>query len=284
MFNRPSHKPYGASSLAGVLICFTLLCTALTAQTGPQVSNPPQTQADGNDPGTKPGVFYDKTLDLSFNYPVEMRTLDMTADMETGHSNIYGNSGQNDKEHQEAKRCMRPLLDAELPQDKAPHRMANLDGVWVEDSEEYKKSAKPQPIFAKVILVELDSNCLPKKLRNNENDVLGNMALSAVAVPGIQRMPNPIWYEIGTQKIHMNSGAGRPVVNGQLDPAPIMIMSMATQWRGHLVEWVFTSNDTEIFNEITKSVVRFGDGPWAPMFPANIGPKGSGTPVTILPK
>jgi hypothetical protein len=247
----------------------------------------PQTQATTNDKGAgpaKPGTFYDKELDLSFNYPVEMRTLDMRADMESGHKNVFGTSGADDPEHQESVRCMHPLLDAELPQDRAPQRMASLDGIWVDDSKEYKESRKAQPIFAKIVLVELDRSCVPKKLRKKENDVLGSMALSAVAMPGIQRMPKPLWYEIGTQKIHMNSGAGRPLVNGQLDPAPMMIMSMATEWRSHLLEWVFTSNDTEIFNEITKSLVRFGDGPWGPMFAGNIGPKGSGTPMTILPK
>ena len=110
------------------------------------------------------------------------------------------------------------------------------------------------------------------------------MALSAISMPGIGRMPKPIWYEIGKQKVHMNSGVGRPIVNGQVASAPLIIMSMATQWRGHLLAWVFTSNDTEIFNEMTKSLVQFGNGPWGTMFAANIGSKDSGTPITIAPK
>jgi hypothetical protein len=233
---------------------------------------------------TKPGEFYDKDLDLHFNYPVEMRTLDFSSEMESGHQNIYGVSGENDPEHQKAKHCVRPLLDAELPEEKAPQRAANLDGVWVDDSKEYKESRKPAPIFAKILMVEFPRECLPKKLQKNENDALGSIALSFVSEPGIQRMPNPLWYEVGKQKIHMNSGAGRPIVSGQLAPAPIFIMSMATVWRGHLLAWVFTSNDTQIFNQMTKSLVQFGDGTWGPMFAANIGPSGSGTPMTILPK
>jgi hypothetical protein len=110
------------------------------------------------------------------------------------------------------------------------------------------------------------------------------MALTAVSEPGIQRMPKPIWYEIGKQKIHMNSGVGRPIINGKLASAPIITMGMATQWHDHLLEWVFISNDAEIFNEMTKSIVQFGDGPWSPMFAANLGPKGSGTQLTVLPK
>jgi hypothetical protein len=134
------------------------------------------------------------------------------------------------------------------------------------------------------LLIEIVRDCLPKKLQKNENDALGSIAMSFLSVPGIERMPKPLWYEVGKQKVHMNSGAGRPIVNGQLAPAPIIIMSMTTQWRAHLLAWVFTSNDTDIFNEITKSLVQFGDGAWGPMFAANIGPKGSGTPMTILPK
>jgi hypothetical protein len=232
----------------------------------------------------KPGLFYDKSLDLHFNYPVEMRTLDSAADMEIGHRNIFGMPGDADPEHQEAKRCMKILLDADLPTENAPQRNADIGDLWVDDSKIYKESRKPEPVSAKIMIVELVRDCVPKKLRKKEDDVLGNMALSAVAVPGIGRMPNPIWYEIGRQKIHMNSGVGRPIVNGKLASAPVIIMSMATEWHDHLLEWVFTSNDAEIFNGITKSLVQFGDGPWGPMFAPNIGPKGSGTPMTVLPK
>jgi hypothetical protein len=273
--------------LARIALVVYVLCPGVSpaSQQAQAVITPSQAQPSEAS-GHKPGIFYDKTLDLSFNYPVEMRTLDMMSDMERGHQNLYGQSGENDPEHREAKRCVHPLLDADLPEDKAPQRLASLEGVWIDDSKGYKESYKPQPIYAKIVLVEFDRACLPKNLQKDKNvdEVLHNMALSAVAEPGIQAMPNPIWYEIGKQKIHMNSGAGRPIVNGQPEPAPVMIMAMATEWRGHLLEWVFTANDTEIFNEITKSLVRFGDGPWSPMFAPNIGPKGSGTTINVLPK
>jgi hypothetical protein len=231
-----------------------------------------------------PGLFYDATLDLHFNYPVEMRKLDAEADIEIGHRNIFGMPGYTDPEHQEAKRCMKIFFDADLPKENAPQRNADVGYLWVDDSKAYKESRKAEPIYAKILLFELVQDCVPKKLRKKEDDVLGSMALGAVAAPWIGRMPKPLWYEIGKQKIHMNSGVGRPIVNGQLASAPIIIMSMATQWHDHLLEWVFTSNDAEIFNEMTKSLVQFGDGPWGPMFLANIGPNGSGTPITVLPK
>jgi hypothetical protein len=201
---------------------------------------------------------------------------------ERGHQNISGASGANDPEHSEG--CDRPLLDAELPPDKAPQRTANLDGVWADDSKEYKESRKPEPISAHILMMEVVRDCLAQELQKNENDALGSIALSLVSKPGIKRMPTPMWYEISKQKIHMNSGAGRPIVNGRLASAPIIIMSMATQWRGHLLAWVFSSNDTEVFNGITKSLVQFGDGPWGPMLASNVGPRGSGAPMTITPK
>jgi len=286
--------PRGSRGLPGVLMTILLCgcmvatipaCGQQRAKTQPETSaSPPAGSKVGDVPVPNPGAFYDKELDLHFNYPVEMRILDFAADMESGHQNIHGVTGENDPEHQEAKRCFRPLLDVELPVEKAPQRAANLDGVWIDDSQEYKESRKPTSIFAKILLAEVIRDCLPKKLQKNENDALGSIAMSFVSAPGIQRMPKPLWYEIGKQKVHMNSGCGRPIVNGRLASAPVFIMSMTTQWRGHLLAWVFTSNDTEIFNEITKSPVQFGDGPWGPMFAANIGPKASGTPMTILPK
>ena len=234
--------------------------------------------------GAKPGEFYDKELDLHFHYPLEMRTVHASAAMERGHQNISDASGANDRDHVEPEACDRPLLNAELIQDKAPQRAANLDGVWADDSKEYKESRKPEPIHANILMMEVVRNCLPRELQKNENDALGSIALSLVSKPGIERMPKPLLYDVGKQQIHMNSGAGRPIVNGNLATAPILIMSMATQWRGHLLAWVFTSNDTEVFNGITKSLVQFGDGEWGQMFAANVGPKGSGTPLTIVPK
>jgi len=284
----------GISSSDTMMILLLGCMLASTPGASGQQNAPPNAKMSASQSGAeskvdgsitpKPGEFYDKGLDLYFNYPVEMRTLDGRAEMESGHQNIYGVSGINDPEHQEAKRCIRPLLDAELPEDKAPQRTANLDGVWVDDSKEYKDSRKAEPIFAKILVVEVIRDCLPKKLKKNENDALGTIAMSFVSEPGIERMPKPLWYEVSKQKIHMNSGAGRPIVNGKVAAAPTFIMSMSTQWRGHMLAWVFTSNDTEVFNEITKSLVKFGDSTWGPMFPANIGPKGKGTPMTILPK
>jgi hypothetical protein len=280
-----------ARARLGVALLFSFVA-AVAVQSQQEAKPAGATSASQASPGPNtrdasapnPGMFYDPDLDLHFNFPVEMNTLDAAAEMETGHLNIYGVSGANDPEHLEAKRCMHFLLDADLPQDKAPQRTANMDGVWVDDTEQYKESRKPAPIFAKILVVEMVRSCLPKKLQKNENDALGNIALSFVSEPGLLPMAKPLWFEVGGENIHMNSAAGRPVVNGQLAAAPILVMSMATEWHGRLLAWVFTSNDTEIFNEITKSLVRFGDGPWGPMFAANIGPKGSGTPLTILPK
>jgi hypothetical protein len=256
------------------------------ATPGKQLStSPSQTESKSSSaPSQKPGTFYDQGLNFHFNYPEEMRTLDGNAEMESGHENIYGTSGNIDPEHLQAKRCTRFLLDTELPQDKAPQRPASLHGMWTDKSGEAKDSGKPTPIVAKILLVEIARDCLPKDVQQNEDDASAGIAKSFVSIPGIQLMPKPLWYEAGKQKIHMNSGVGRPIVNGQPDSGPIIVMSMSTQWHGHLLAWVFTSNDAEIFNEITKSLVQFGNGPWGPMFAGNIGPEGSGLPMTILPK
>jgi hypothetical protein len=233
---------------------------------------------------SKPGEFSDKETGVHFNYPIEMKRLDPLADMESGHENVYGVSGENDPEHQQAMNCIRPLLDVELPQDYSPQRLASLDGIWVDDTKEYKDSAKPEPIIGKILLLESIRSCLPKKLQSDDDDALRSIAMGFVKQPGIEPVSDPFWIEVAKQKMHVNSGCGRPIVNGQLAPAPVLIMSMSTAWHGHLLIWVFISNDTQTFNEMTKSLVKFGDGSWATMFAANLGINGTGTPLKILPK
>lgn len=277
-------------SMRTAILLFVFVLTALPAARGQEIKPsgvaPPQiaTAPPASDvPQPKPGEFHDKGLDLYFNYPVEMTALDGSVAMERGHQKIFGASGENDPEHQEAKRCIRFLLDADLPEDKAPNRPASLDGVWAGSTEDDKAPRKPAVISASIVVMEIVRDCLPEELQKNENDALGTIALSFVSEPGIEPMSKPIWYEVGNQKIHMNSGAGRLTIHGDPQPDPIFIMSMTTEWKGHFLAWVFTSNDTEIFNEITKSIARFGDGPWGPMYPANIGPNASGPPLKILP-
>ena len=158
-----------------VLLALMLLCGLPGKAKAQQTAVPPaapqaQPSPNTNDSGAaaENGKFYDKNLDLSFNYPVEMRAVDMIADMEAGHMNLYGSSGDNDPEHREARRCVHPLLDADLPAEKAPQRLASMEGVWVDQTKEYKESYKPQPIFAKLILMEFDRSCLPKKLQKEK--------------------------------------------------------------------------------------------------------------------
>jgi hypothetical protein len=260
-------------------IYFLISMTIASAQTCAATA-----KINGKYADDQPGEFVDKSLNLSFRFPIEMKRVDMEQAMENGHEAIYGAPGDTDPEHLEAKRCILPLLDAELPCDYAPKRMGDLGGMWVDDSPEYKKSRKPEPITAQILMVEIKKSCLPKPLQKNENDALGNIALSSISIPGILPGGKPIWYEVGKQKIHMNSGIGRPIIKGVVAPAPIIIMSMATKWHGHYLAWVFTSNDREIFNEITKSPVKFGNQDWGSMFFGNLDPKGSGTPMKILPK
>src|SRR5260370_28656545 len=121
-----------------------------------------------------------------------MSALDPRADIERGHQNISGASGANKPERSEAEGCDRPLLDAELPEDKAPQRAANLDGVWVDDSKEYKESRKPEGIFAKILVIEFVRDCLPQNLQKNENNALGSIALGLVSEPAVERMPQPL--------------------------------------------------------------------------------------------
>jgi hypothetical protein len=279
---QPIRKTVPASFL---LVCL-LSVTPLSGQQDAKPNSPTLHDAHANASlESKPGEFTDKETDLQFNYPVEMSRLDTLANMESGHESWYGVSGENDPEHQKAKNCFRSLLDVELPENYAPDRLASLDGVWVDDTKEYKESAKPESIIGRILLIEIVRSCLPKKLQNHDDDALREVAMELTSAPGIEPVSDPFWLEVAEQKMHVNSGCGRLIVNGQLAPSPVVLLSMSTTWHGHLLLWVFTSNDRQTFDEMTKSLVKFGNGSWATMFTPNLGAKGTGfTSLKILPK
>jgi hypothetical protein len=212
-----------------------------------------------------------------------MKVLDGNAEMESGHENLYGEAGEKDPEHRQAARCVRFHLTLDLPKENAPPRMADDGGMWIDDTKEYKDSREPQPIFAKIVVVELLPACLPKPATKSADDALASMAREAVSLPGLRPAPKPLWYEVAKRKVHMNWSIGRFKLSGHLDEAPTIVMAMSTEWHRHLLLWVFTSNDATILNQLAKSLVQFGDGPWGQMFPGNLGPSGSGTPLKILP-
>jgi len=268
-----------------VLFFFLSITLALTASPLLGQDNPlsPVSSAPIDTSALSFGKFYDKELDLHFNYPREMKVLDGKAEMETGHENLFGEAGEKDPEHRQAARCIRFHLALDLPKENAPQHMANDGGLWIDDTKEYKDSRKPQPIFAKIVVMEFLPACLPKPTPKNFDGALASMARDLVSLPGLLPAPKPLWYEVAKQKIHMNWSIGRFKMNGHLDEAPMIVMAMSTEWRGHLLMWAFTSNDASIFNQLTKSLVQFGDGPWGQMFPGNLGPSGSGTPLNILP-
>src|SRR5215472_831658 len=100
-----------ATITASLLLCVLTGAPASGQQGAPTTSQPlaPQmTKSATADGAGQPGVFYDKQLDLHFNYPVEMKTLDAKEETESGHRNIFGVSGSDDPEHKEAERCLRP--------------------------------------------------------------------------------------------------------------------------------------------------------------------------------
>lgn len=110
--------------------------------------------------------------------------------MRRGHRNVYGVSAKNDPEHQQAERCMLPLFYAELSGDKTPQRPADIRGMWTDDSDEYKRSRKTEPIFAQISIMEMVRECMGEEnIATHEDDVLRAIAQALVSAPGIQRMP-----------------------------------------------------------------------------------------------
>jgi len=146
---------------------------------------------------------------------------------------------------------MRILLDMELPKENAPQCDADIGNLWVDHSKEYKESRKVEPIFVKNAHCGASTGMRTKKAQKEAEGYSGE--------PGAERRFH------ARDRVHTKAH-----------------LASAPRYRDHLLEWVITSNDTQIFNVLT-TVVRFGNGSWGRMFAPKLGPKGSGTPVNMLP-
>jgi hypothetical protein len=254
-----------------LLLVLALLATIQSASGQQPV--PKETESAPPASFSQPGIFYDNTLDLHFYYPLEMPRTDMPSAAEHPSPEGLGQSAPGDRQRDEAAACLRIMLRADLPADKAGTRPATLDGTV------RVPSPGNEGIRATIQLFEVDMNCVCKALRKKRDAAMREIAGTITHVREMEKMGPPLWYGLGTQKVHMSAAVGR------LNPGeqPVLMMAMVTDYKHHVLMWIVHSNDAETFNSLTKSRVQFGGQPAFPLFAADVGPNGF-TGVNILPK
>jgi hypothetical protein len=222
-----------------------------------------------------PGIFYQRDLDLHFYYPEEMVASDLTKISDADRTAGIGKSLPGDSERDGSKACLRTMLRADLPADKAGTRMATLGAI------ENTPSPEQERVTGTIWLFDVDMNCVCAAMRKKRDAAMRDISATITQAQGMTRMGPPLWYDLGKQKIHMSAAVGRHNPNER----PVLMMDMVTDYHGRVLMWIVQSNDAETFNAFTKSTVQFDKAPAVPLFPANVGPQGfGGVPTKILPR
>ncbi|HEY3988279.1 MAG TPA: hypothetical protein VGM02_03205 [Acidobacteriaceae bacterium] len=256
--------------MKSLLLLFALVVayqTALGRQTKPDQSaaiTPPA-----------PGIFYKSDLRLHFYYPVEMVPSDLVTATVLDSTAGIGKSQPGDSERDGSEACLRTMLRADLPADKADTRMATLGAI------ENTPSPEQERIAGTIWLFDVDMDCVCAAMRKKRDAAMRDISATITQAQGMTRMGPPLWYDLGKQKIHMSAAVGRHNPSER----PVLVMDMVTDYHGHVLMWIVQSNDAETFNTLTKSTVQFDKAPALPLFPADVGPQGfGGVPMKILPR
>lgn len=133
-------------------------------------------------------VYTNTELSFTIAYPKEFTpgtVMDLSAVMDRGHRAAYGTAPDTDPEHQEAVRCMHPLLYATAGAGSA--------------SQESKEA--PDDSLDWILIIDVDRSCMPKKLK-------GEKALTALAgtilhMPDFTQLVQQMWFVAGgDRRIH----------------------------------------------------------------------------------
>jgi hypothetical protein len=189
-----------------------------------------------------PGIFYQRDLDLHFYYPEEMVASDPTKISDADRTAGIGKSKPGDSERDGSKACLRTMLRADLPADKAVTRMATLGAI------ENTPSPEQERVTGTIWLFDVDMNCVCAAMRKKRDAAMRDISATITQAQGMTRMGPPLWYDLGKQKIHMSATIGRHNPNER----PVLMMDMVTEYHGHVLMWIVQSNDAETFNALTN--------------------------------
>lgn len=220
-----------------------------------------------------PGVFSDAALDIYFYYPEEMTSISEADPPQPVQPSTDAHPKPGNEDYNATQACLKTLLDVDLPADGAGTGPATLGALS-------SSTAGTERIQASIRLFEVNMDCECAALRKKRDAAMRGIAETITHVNGMQALGKPLWYDLGKQKIHMNTAIGS-VHPGQ---GPVLMADMVTEYKAHVLMWVLQSNDAVTFNTITKSTVQFGPAPPLPLFPAKVGPDGPGLPLKILPR
>ncbi len=138
------------------------------------------------------------------------------------------------------------------------------------------KDGAAHAITANIRISRMGVDCMPDGYKQQLDNMATAMSVALSQDRDLHPVDQPIWYLIGTTKIHFAAGENAPPTSGaggQAAPVNVgrWVGSAVFLWGGNLVSIVMESNDLHFFNEMLHSKLTLGKQPASALFPAEIG-------------
>lgn len=201
----------------------------------------------------QPGVFHETATGLTLRFPVELIVRDAQTRIDEGHMAVFGSMQKQANEHELAKRCMKPMLFAELPNESA------------------KKDSTPAASTVTLFMFEFIASKECKKGFKYKDDeaVAGGVAQTAIQLPGATPLSRPLWFDFGKQKLHATFAAFG-LQNTSPDQPHALVVMAAMRYHEHILGWILSADQLNTFNDLTKTSIELDDGKAYPLVPFNL--------------
>lgn len=173
--------------------------------------------------------------------------------IDEGHVAVYGSMQIQAKDHALASRCTKPILLSELPH--VTLQTGSMSG------------ASDATLFFFEFIPSKE--CKAGFKYKNDEAVTGGVAQLAIQLPGATPLSQPLWFDLGQQKLRITFAAFG--VNNMSPNQPhALIATAAMRYHGHILGWMMSAGYLNTFNELTKTSVELDDGKVYPLVPFNL--------------
>jgi hypothetical protein len=248
----------------------------LHSQSSPTAASTPTSHLPSS-PAVKPVTFHSDLLNLTFAYPPTLVAQTLPS-LEQQHADIAAKQPADETpESRKTDGCTDKALLA-LRQDD-PKRLKPT--VTVKGDKQGAAVSDAHAVTAKILISRTGVDCMPASYRDQLDNVATAMSSALAQDHDLQPIDQPIWYDLGTARIHFAasetpSNPNQAPANSARKPEQRWVGSAAFVWAGNMISIVIESNDQPFFNEMLHSKVGLGTQTAAPLFPAEIG---HGTPI-----
>jgi hypothetical protein len=261
------------------LLVFLLSCASVEAQNPAPASKPLPAAQPVPLATTVPGketpqeveqlvgksvAYTNSEIGFSFSYPAELHA----QSAESLAAKWKQATDKSDPKYKATDACTHVLLHAERKDEPGVGASIAIYGEG-----HSPKTVITVPVAGSVTITEMNQQCLPAEFKGREDEVLSAFASSVGEEPGMKLIGQPMWYEVEGHKVH--AGKARSAENSAKSTNPTApptdyLASATVNIGGHLMIFMFETQDLYSLNKLVHGTVQFGSGESKPLLPLSI--------------